>query len=100
MAFSGLSNPLLWILVPSVLYFLTRAARSIESGKPSRPPGPKPLPILGNILSLAGKKPWHTFTALSKKYGDVVYLEVVGQPIIMLSSGEAVNDIFEGRSGI
>ncbi|KAI0741290.1 cytochrome P450 [Daedaleopsis nitida] len=99
-AFSGLAHPLLWILAPVVLYFLTRAARSIETGKPSTPPGPKPLPILGNLLSLSRKKPWEAFAELGKKYGDVVYLQILGRPIIILNSVDAVNDLLEGRAEI
>ncbi|KAI0748777.1 cytochrome P450, partial [Daedaleopsis nitida] len=97
---SGLAHPLLWILALVVFYLLTRAARSIETGKPSRPPGPKPLPLLGNLLSLSGKKPWEAFTELGKEYGDVVYLRILGRPIVILNSVDAVNDLLERRGEI
>lgn len=33
------------------------------------PPGPRGLPILGNILQLTGGNQWTTFTNLRKTYG-------------------------------
>ena len=33
------------------------------------PPGPPPLPILGNILDVDKNEPWKSFTDFGKKYG-------------------------------
>ena len=33
------------------------------------PPGPRPLPIIGNILNIPKVRPWLGYSELSKKYG-------------------------------
>ncbi len=33
------------------------------------PPGPKPLPIVGNVLGIPKKRPWLGFRDMSKEYG-------------------------------
>ncbi|KAK7449187.1 hypothetical protein VKT23_013333 [Stygiomarasmius scandens] len=63
------------------------------------PPGPKGLPLLGNILQL-GEKQWLTFTELQKSFGDIIYLNVVGQPIIVLNSRQAAADLLDRRATI
>lgn len=34
------------------------------------PPGPKPLPLLGNIRDIPLVSPWFTYTEWRKKYGQ------------------------------
>ena len=36
------------------------------------PPGPKPLPVLGNLFDLPSEKPWVTYAEWSKSFGMVV----------------------------
>jgi hypothetical protein len=36
----------------------------------SVPPGPKPIPILGNLNDLPGKEPWFLAAKLAKQYGE------------------------------
>ncbi|PPQ99996.1 hypothetical protein CVT26_009278 [Gymnopilus dilepis] len=63
------------------------------------PPGPRKLPILGNLLDLPTKFEWETFQAWSKRYGSgIVHASVVGQSIIILNSVEAARDLLEKRS--
>ena len=38
------------------------------------------------------------FHTWSQKYGDVMYLEVLGKPIIVLSSEEAATELLDKRS--
>ena len=49
------------------------------------PPGPFPLPIIGN-LHLIGKKPEQSFKKLSKKYGDVMSLSFGSQRVVVINS--------------
>ncbi|OBZ65325.1 O-methylsterigmatocystin oxidoreductase [Grifola frondosa] len=62
------------------------------------PPGPRPLPIIGNILDISKTRPWISYRELSTKYGDVLYLRLLGQSVIILGSPEAAYDLFENRS--
>lgn len=66
------------------------------------PPGPPQLPILGNLFNypISSSLPWESCADLAKKYGDVMYFNVLGQRIVMLSSIEAANEVFEKRSAI
>ncbi|EIM80551.1 cytochrome P450, partial [Stereum hirsutum FP-91666 SS1] len=68
------------------------------------PPGPRRSrwPFIGNALDMLcmekGIKPWIVFDRWAKEYGDIMSVEVFGQPMIILSSPEAVTDLFEKRS--
>jgi hypothetical protein len=46
------------------------------------------------------KEEHETFHRWSQQYGDVMYLEVLGKPIVILSSEQAASDLLDKRSGI
>ncbi|KAG2021126.1 cytochrome P450, variant 2 [Coprinopsis cinerea AmutBmut pab1-1] len=62
------------------------------------PPGPKRLPIIGSLFHIPSKTPWVAYNELSKKYGDLIYFEAMGRPILILNSLSAVQDLLEKRS--
>jgi hypothetical protein len=64
------------------------------------PPGPKPLPLIGNLLDIPKSMVWLTYQTWSKRYGDIVYVEALGQRIVILGSATAVNDLMERRGSI
>jgi hypothetical protein len=64
------------------------------------PPGPKPLPLIGNLLDIPQEKEWLTYRSWNEQYGDVVYIEALGQKIVILGSATAVNDLMERRSAV
>ncbi|KAK0438296.1 cytochrome P450 [Armillaria borealis] len=64
------------------------------------PPGPPGLPFLGNALDMAVKYPWLKYAEWGRQYGDVIYLNAVGQSIIVLNSAKAVFALLDQRGGI
>lgn len=64
------------------------------------PPGPQPLPLLGNALDMPKDYWWLKFAEWSKQYGDVVHLNVLGQHIVILDSVEATKELLDRRSAI
>nr|VWP00396.1 Uncharacterized protein [Ganoderma boninense] len=62
------------------------------------PPGPSPLPLLGNILDFPRKHLGREFAALAKTYGDVMYLSLLGRDVVVLGSLTAARDLLDKRS--
>ncbi|XP_078503726.1 cytochrome P450 2K1-like [Lissotriton helveticus] len=56
------------------------------------PPGPKPLPLIGNLLLIDLKRPQKTFVELSKKYGSVFSVQMGMKKMVILSGYETVKD--------
>ncbi|KAI9465858.1 cytochrome P450 [Lactarius psammicola] len=81
----------------SFVLFLFRRGRRI---KPPLPPGPLPWPLVGNITDLRANELWLLTTQWAKRYGDIVYLHVFGQPLIFINSPAAVAELMEKRSAI
>ncbi|XP_029986738.1 cytochrome P450 1A1 [Sphaeramia orbicularis] len=54
-----------------------------------RLPGPKPLPIIGNVLEI-GSRPYLSLTAMSKRYGDVFQIQIGMRPVVVLNGNETI----------
>ncbi|KAF9061660.1 cytochrome P450 [Rhodocollybia butyracea] len=82
-----------WAMVSSRLFNRTRLRYPL-------PPGPKRLPIIGNLrdVNRIDKPLWLAYADWSKIYGDIFYLEILGEPMVILNSAKAIDDIFEKRS--
>nr|AKH61595.1 CYP76AD1/P450 tyrosinase/mKate2 red fluorescent protein fusion protein [Expression vector pWCD1954] len=57
------------------------------------PPGPKPLPIIGNILEV-GKKPHRSFANLAKIHGPLISLRLGSVTTIVVSSADVAKEMF------
>ncbi|KAE9388626.1 cytochrome P450 [Gymnopus androsaceus JB14] len=64
------------------------------------PPGPRADPIIGHLRKIPSAHQPEVFHEWAKKYGDVLYLEVLGRKMVILDSLEAANDLLEKRSSI
>ncbi|KAI6142730.1 cytochrome P450 [Pisolithus tinctorius] len=64
------------------------------------PPGPKPLPLLGNLLDKPSVKQWLTFSDWANKFGDMIHLEIFGQHTVILNSANAAVEMLEKKSSI
>ncbi|XP_077147712.1 cytochrome P450 2A10-like [Ranitomeya variabilis] len=56
------------------------------------PPGPRPLPIIGNLHILDVNRPYLTMHELSKKYGAVYTLQLGVEKVVVICGYEAVKD--------
>ncbi|KAG6902622.1 hypothetical protein C0995_014228 [Termitomyces sp. Mi166 len=65
---------------------------------PPLPPGPPSDPFIGHLLKVSAENQDVALYELGKVYGDVMYLEILGRPIIVLNSVEAAVDLLDRRS--
>ncbi|KAF3700163.1 Cytochrome P450 2K1 [Channa argus] len=56
------------------------------------PPGPRPLPLLGNILQLDLQRPYRTLCELSKKYGSVFTVYFGSKKVVVLAGYKTVKE--------
>ncbi|MAD87987.1 MAG: hypothetical protein CL912_33925 [Deltaproteobacteria bacterium] len=65
------------------------------------PPGPFPLPIVGNMLSLPKSKPWRDFENWGEKYGGGLLTIWIGRvPNIFVNDAWVASDLFEKKAAI
>ncbi|KIJ96913.1 hypothetical protein K443DRAFT_106465 [Laccaria amethystina LaAM-08-1] len=74
-----------------------RKSRS-NSNRLPLPPGPMGYPVVGNLFEIPREKVWLLYDQWHQLYGDMVYYEMLGQPILILGSLKRTNDLFEKRS--
>ncbi|KAK7906670.1 hypothetical protein WMY93_015282 [Mugilogobius chulae] len=56
------------------------------------PPGPKPLPVLGNLLQLNMKRPYLTLLKFSQQYGSVFTVWMGPQKVVVLAGYKTVKE--------
>ncbi|KAK0480062.1 cytochrome P450 [Armillaria novae-zelandiae] len=78
---------------------LYRLLSSIRRRRLPLPPGPKGLPLIGNLWDAPTEFPWRTYAQWTATYGDIFYLDTPGNPTVVVNSAQAVADLFEKRSG-
>ncbi|KAJ7265039.1 cytochrome P450 [Mycena rebaudengoi] len=65
------------------------------------PPGPRKLPLVGNLLDIPADLAWEKYMEWSKEYNsDTIHLNLAGQSVIVLSSLEATDALLEKRSAL
>nr|XP_020007103.1 cytochrome P450 2C25-like isoform X2 [Castor canadensis] len=63
-----------------------------SSGREKLPPGPTPLPIIGNILQINFKQMSKSLANFSKVYGPIFTLYLGMKPIVVLHGYEAIKE--------
>ncbi|KAJ7167251.1 cytochrome P450 [Mycena crocata] len=90
-------SPLQGATLLLVFYFVIRHYRR----KASLPPGPKGLPLIGNLFDVPKKQEWLTYIEMSRKCdSDVISVDLMGTTVIVLNSLKACEDLLENKSAI
>ncbi|KAJ7731625.1 cytochrome P450 [Mycena metata] len=83
-----------------LIYGLYLQRRRSRSNLPL-PPGPKKLPLVGNLFDLPSTFEWETFKAWSQEFNsDIIHLDLAGTSVVVLCSFEATDALLEKRSSI
>ncbi|KDR81197.1 hypothetical protein GALMADRAFT_116228 [Galerina marginata CBS 339.88] len=68
-----------------------------KNTKGSLPPGPRGLPLLGNIFQIP-KFQWLKYTEWQKEFGPIFSLNFAGNPVIVLNTHEVATELLDRRS--
>ncbi|XP_048035123.1 cytochrome P450 2K6-like isoform X3 [Megalobrama amblycephala] len=82
------TGTILTLLMFLVIFLVSISSKSKDEGK--YPPGPKPLPLLGNLHMLDLKKTYLSLCELSKQYGSVYTVHFGPKKVLILSGYKTV----------
>ncbi|KAI0277783.1 cytochrome P450 [Russula brevipes] len=85
------------VLITSIVFVL--AVRYATSPWRKVPPGPRGLPFLGNSPELQDKR-WMFQKECKRKFEHIMYLNALGQPIVVLNSFKAAFELLDRRANI
>ncbi|XP_059522455.1 cytochrome P450 2G1-like [Myotis daubentonii] len=87
------------IFLELCLFFLLIFTAWVQINKKGNlPPGPTPLPFLGNVLQLHAGNISQSFTKLRVKYGPVFTVYMGSRPVVVLCGHEAVKEALVGQA--
>ncbi|EJD49809.1 cytochrome P450 [Auricularia subglabra TFB-10046 SS5] len=63
------------------------------------PPGPPARWFTGNLRDIPESYPWLRFSEWAKTYGEIVYVTILGKPLVVLNSLEACKELMVPATG-
>ncbi|OHX00029.1 cytochrome p450 [Colletotrichum incanum] len=84
-----------------ISYLVEKVFKRFRGGRrPPLPPGPKGLPIVGNVNDLPkpGELEAHHWLKHKELYGPISSITTMGQTIVILNDAQLANELFDKRS--
>ncbi|KAJ6573817.1 cytochrome P450 [Mycena vulgaris] len=78
-----------------VCYYLYRRATALPL-----PPGPKGLPLIGNVLDMPKSHNWKTFAHWGDIYGGIMSVTLMGQPFVIINDPAIATEILDKRGNL
>lgn len=99
MVILSLALPLLLSLLALVLVAFQRrlnpkSSAAVAASRPLLPPGPTPLPLIGNLHQL-GSLPHKSLALLARRYGPVVTVRLGAMTTVVVSSPAAAREMYK-----
>ncbi|KAK0439110.1 cytochrome P450 [Armillaria borealis] len=82
-------------LIPSAWFLFYQPRRNAPF-----PPGPRGLPLAGNLLDIPSQKEWLTFAKWGEIYGDILSVSILGRRLVVINSAQAAIDILDKKGTI
>nr|CAB3494206.1 unnamed protein product [Digitaria exilis] len=92
-----LQDPLSWVFLASLAFVLLLQLRR-QSKSPPLPPGPKPLPIIGN-MSMMGQLTHRGLASLAEVYGGLLHLRLGRLHAFAVSTPEYAREVLQAQDG-
>ncbi|KAG6847365.1 hypothetical protein H0H93_008648, partial [Arthromyces matolae] len=94
-----LQRPDLAVAVAALIATVGVLSLRRNSSKGKLPPGPRGLPLIGNVLQVPTEHLATYFRKLYKEYGGIVYLNLLGNNLIVVGDGKLARELMDKRSG-
>ncbi|KAF9463803.1 OrdA protein [Collybia nuda] len=73
------------------LYVLQRYLS--QKGSTPLPPGPRGLPLIGNVADMPSKREWVTFAEWGRKWGGICSVRLMGRSMVIVNSSEIMDEL-------
>ncbi|KAK7321794.1 hypothetical protein VNO77_32739 [Canavalia gladiata] len=78
-----------------ILFIIIHRRKVTNRARASLPPGPSPLPLIGNLHQLDKSSPHRYLWQLSKRYGPLVSLRYGSVPTLIVSSAKMAKEVLK-----
>ncbi|KIY66978.1 cytochrome P450 [Cylindrobasidium torrendii FP15055 ss-10] len=88
-----------WLYLVAFLFLAVLIVWS-QNRQRRRPPGPRGLPIVGNLFDLPTGRPWEGWAALGAHYGPLMSFGIGPTTIVIINSYEKARDVLKKKGNI